>query len=53
MLVGNHSCAEGRAVDNIYLVADASHLPKEVVTGTALLSLQMFLDHLVEETGQL
>lgn len=53
MLVRDHSFAEGRAVGDVHLLADASHLLKDEVTGAALLSFQMFLDSLVEQAEQL
>lgn len=53
MLVDNHSFAEGRAVDDVHLLANASHLLEEEVTGAALLLFQVFLDSLVEQADQL
>lgn len=53
MLIDDHSFAEGRAVDDVHLLADARHLLKEEVTGAAPLSFQMFLHSLVKQAEQL
>lgn len=42
MLVDNY--LSGRAAADVHLLADASYLLKEEVTGAALLPFQMFLD---------
>lgn len=51
--VDDGSSAEGRAVDDIHFLADASPLLKEEVTGAALLWFHMTPDSLVEQAHQL